>query len=140
VRRLCIIAVFVFASCATPQPKSYVNIAGSMQLNVEFQNHRYVAVASYFRFADGHDDSCVILIPGWNRPSLRFDVDYGVNSVVLGWHRHRFAGRYVGITDEKGTSLKLLPSELPATAFKRYDSFKPALLKCLRRYGEAKEI
>jgi hypothetical protein len=126
-----LLAAFALASCAAPPPPApNVTKASSMSLDVQFEGARYVAVASICRFRDGHDDSCVILIPDWKHPSLRFDFEYGVNSVCLSGHRFRFRGRYVGVTNRSGNSLTLL-AELPRGAFKDFDSFKVGLPKLL---------
>ncbi len=134
-----IISILALASAGAASPPS-VKQTGSMDLDVEFDGRRYVAVASYWRFSDGHDDSCVILIPSWERPSIASTAGYGRNSVSLSGHQFQFVGRRVGIATESGDRLTLLSGELPPQAFRERDSLERALLKLLKKHGRAKKV
>lgn len=111
-----------------------------MPFEVQFEGHRYSAVTNTFRFSDGHEDSCVILIPAPGHPSASFYPEHGNNSVELSGHRFRFVGCRVGITNERGDRLTLLRGLFPSRALRSYDSFKLALLRFLKMHGRTSEV
>jgi hypothetical protein len=118
--------------------KPEAKAAGSFSLlDVTFENEPYTAFGGYFRFPDGHDNSCVILVPVPSRLVPSFEADYGVNSVCLSGHHFRFAGRYVGVSNRRGSALRLI-GELPRSTFESSASLKPALLGLLRAESRRK--
>jgi hypothetical protein len=130
------VACFLFALLPQTRGKDVVS-ATALSGDIRYLGHRYYPLATVVHYTDGSADySCVVLVPWDERPGTKvgFDFERGVSvSVVeLGKHTFRIIGRYVGISDGKGSFLKLLPGELPTSAYADTKHFEAAILEKLK--------